>query len=241
MTEHDIHNLVAAYALDALEPDETSAFEAHLASCDSCTTELTEFRETAAALASAETTAPPVRLREQVLTEVHNTRQLPPEVSRSDTPIELSKWRDRRSFAKVALGSVAAAVLIVAGIAVLSDDDPVPDEVAVVYQASDATTITLNQQPPAVAGEVTIVYSEEASAVVVRASDLNPVDDSQTYELWAITASGAEPVGLFVPDDSGGVIEALATDAPADAVWGITVEPEGGSPQPTGDILYLSS
>jgi anti-sigma factor RsiW len=53
-----MHELVGAYALDALEPDEAEAFETHLTECPKCRAELREHRETAALLAHVGATAP---------------------------------------------------------------------------------------------------------------------------------------------------------------------------------------
>ncbi len=75
MTEHD---LTAAHAVDALEPDETRAAEAHLASCADCRAELAELRE---ALAGAVLPVPqdqvPAGLRARVLDALDDVPQLP--------------------------------------------------------------------------------------------------------------------------------------------------------------------
>jgi len=64
----DLHDLTAAYALDALDPDEVEAYEAHLAQCERCREELAELSETATALAfGVDSPAPPARLREAIL------------------------------------------------------------------------------------------------------------------------------------------------------------------------------
>ncbi|MCB0953113.1 MAG: zf-HC2 domain-containing protein, partial [Microthrixaceae bacterium] len=46
----DTHDLVAAYALDALDELERRRFEAHLDGCPSCLEELSGFSEVAGAL-----------------------------------------------------------------------------------------------------------------------------------------------------------------------------------------------
>jgi hypothetical protein len=61
-----------------------------------------------------------------------------------------------------------------------------------------------------------------------------------TYQIWLFTAGGAVTAGLFVPDAAGRAM--LATDSPPSvpgAITGIsvTIEPEGGRPQPTGPTL----
>jgi len=64
----DAHDLTAAYALDALDPDEAEAYERHLGQCEECREQLAELNETAAALAfGAAAPAPPARLRESIL------------------------------------------------------------------------------------------------------------------------------------------------------------------------------
>jgi hypothetical protein len=45
---------------------------------------------------------------------------------------------------------------------------------------------------------------------------------------------------LFVPDD-GDVRQVLSVDDVQTQGFGITIEPEGGSDQPTGDILFLDT
>jgi len=47
----DPHDLTAAYALDALSPDEAEAYERHLSQCEECREQLAELNEGAAALA----------------------------------------------------------------------------------------------------------------------------------------------------------------------------------------------
>ena len=64
----DVHELTAAYALDALEPEERDAYEAHLGSCAECREELAALGETAAALAwGVESPEPPAALRGRIL------------------------------------------------------------------------------------------------------------------------------------------------------------------------------
>src|SRR4029450_11976480 len=60
----DPHDLTAAYALDALDPDEAEADERHLSHCEECREQLAELNETATNLAfAAVAPAPPARLR----------------------------------------------------------------------------------------------------------------------------------------------------------------------------------
>src|SRR5260221_504011 len=64
----ELHELTAAYALDALDADEERAYEAHLAGCERCQDELASLSSTATALAyAAGEVAPPEALRGRIL------------------------------------------------------------------------------------------------------------------------------------------------------------------------------
>ena len=64
----DLHDLTAAYALDALDPDEAEAYERHLSQCEECREQLAELNESATALAFGTVApAPPPRLRASIL------------------------------------------------------------------------------------------------------------------------------------------------------------------------------
>jgi anti-sigma-K factor RskA len=64
----DVHDLTAAYALDALSAQEAEAYEQHLGQCERCREELAGLSEAATALAfGAVAPAPPPRLRASIL------------------------------------------------------------------------------------------------------------------------------------------------------------------------------
>ena len=74
------------------------------------------------------------------------------------------------------------------------------------------------------------------------AQTLTPQPEGRTYELWLITADSKKfPAGTFNADERGTVTATI--DIPAGllplAAVAISDEPEGGSPQPTGNIHAL--
>ncbi len=102
MTNDDLHDLTAAYALDALDEDERRAFEEHLDECDACRTELAGLGETVGALALAtEGPVPAADLRERI---VGSARSEPPKVA------ALRPHRTRL-VAGLAVAAVAALVI----------------------------------------------------------------------------------------------------------------------------------
>jgi anti-sigma-K factor RskA len=132
------------------------------------------------------------------------------------------------------LAIVAAAAMVVVGflgLGILRDDrDPVADLVA----APDAVTTVLDGP----AGSLRVVWSDQLDRAAILGTGLAPPGADKTYELWSVTDNGVEPAGLFVPDN-GEVRVVLDVGDIAGAGWGVTIEPAGGSPQPTTDVLYL--
>ena len=78
-TANDIHDLVAPYALDALDAEERAEFERHLEGCDRCTRELRDLQESATSLAWASAgPEPPADLRGRILESARSEAQVVP-------------------------------------------------------------------------------------------------------------------------------------------------------------------
>ena len=227
----DLHQLAAAYALDALEPDERERFEDHLAACSDCTADVAEFRATAHHLAAAAAVAPPPELRAEILSRVAVT----PQPSAADGRPAAGRWRVLPLAAAAVMIVVALGMAVVARGALTERDRA--DELLAVLASADASVVQL--QPADVAGTVRVVWSPSEEAAVVVGADLPDPGDELTYELWALAADGPRSAGLFIPDSEGRVEQRLDLPADPERGWGITIEPAGGSPQPTGEILYL--
>lgn len=226
---HDLHHLAGAYALDALDAAERRAFEAHYPTCDICKAEVTDFREIGAILAEGVETAPRPELKTQIMTEVMQTRQVSP--MPPETVINLAERR-RKVSRSVALAAAAAAVVVVFGlVSVLRDASP--SGVEVVLAAPDAVVTTLVGEE----GSLRIVWSDDLDQVAIIGSDLPSPGDGMAYALWFVEADGVTPATLFDADsDMISFVDDVADIDPM--AWGVTIEPEEGSPQPTGDILY---
>lgn len=74
----NIHDLATPYALNSLEPDERTDFEAHLESCDECRMEVSEALAVTARLGAAEYSDPGPALRASVLGGIGDIKQEPP-------------------------------------------------------------------------------------------------------------------------------------------------------------------
>jgi anti-sigma-K factor RskA len=103
----DLHDLTAAYALDALDADETEAYERHLGQCEECREQLAQLNDTAASLAFASVApAPPPRLRAAILEQAAAERS------------NVVPFLRRRWVARGLAVAAAAAACVVVGLAV---------------------------------------------------------------------------------------------------------------------------
>lgn len=85
------------------------------------------------------------------------------------------------------------------------------------------------------------LYVTDGEATLVL-SNLNTLSDDQIYQLWLIPTQGAPiPAGLL--GQAGDDVETITLQLPASldniAAVGVSVEPPGGSPAPTGPIVLL--
>jgi len=85
--------------------------------------------------------------------------------------------------------------------------------------------------------EATLVWSGELGLSAIIVEDLPALGDDEDYQLWYIGEGGPVAAGTFDSDGSGTVWRVLdGTMSAGDAV-GVTVEPAGGSDQPTSDPI----
>ncbi|MDN5812480.1 MULTISPECIES: anti-sigma factor [unclassified Arthrobacter] len=87
--------------------------------------------------------------------------------------------------------------------------------------------------------QVTVTYSASAGLAALTADGLPTLPQDKGYELWLIGDDGAAPMGML--DFAGGSSDTALMEGKLSSAThvGITVEPAGGSPQPTTDPIVL--
>lgn len=209
----DIAELLGAYALDAVEPDEADAVEAHLVECPRCTAEVAEHREVAAMLAHTGAPAPDglwTRIAESL-------EEPPPEMSIPLTTsepeggvVELAERRRGRIARWLPAGAAAAAVLVVVGLVaglVVADDEggsvDRSEDVALPL-LEDVARRVLND-PDAVKVNLTSSDGELAAPAAIDADGsgylfgnaLPALDETQTYQLWGVSDGAVVSLGVL--------------------------------------------
>ncbi|GAA3124037.1 anti-sigma factor [Streptomyces echinatus] len=255
----DPHSLAAPYALDALEPAERRRFEKHLAGCDRCAAEVRDLAEDAVRLAWSTAAPAPAALRDRVLAAVRatpqepapfgngaarqeaqarpRTRRLPPHVWGTQPPPGRTRApRGRPLLAPFATATAAAALVVASLFAVqahrtedrLAAEQARAREIAHVLAASDARAASSEDGRGRSFG--VIASASERTAVVTLGGYGTP-PGGRVHQLWLMRPR-AQPRSLgLLAGDTPLVAKGLDTSSTSLAV---TVEPDGGSAQPTG-------
>jgi len=225
----DIHALSGAYAVDAVDDIERASFERHLASCPTCRAEVASLREASALLADAATTIPPPALRDAVLSDITRVRPLPPVTVGG--PVHRRKWFP---------ALVAAVVLALVGIggAVWQPwrDDTSQTLSATDQVLQDPDAQRVSQELPNGATATVVRSAKEHRAVIVT-EDMPEPPAGKVYQLWLQTPTeDMVPAGVMPTGGSTALLDGNADDAIG---VGVSLEPAGGSPQPTEVVALL--
>lgn len=237
MSGTDIHQLAAAYALDAVDERERAEFEAHYPTCPVCRPEVTGFRETLSQVASAVAVLPPASLKANVMAEISTTRQLSPLLP--GVVVDLATHRRRRQRMVQTMSVAAALILIALGAFVVGrrsngGGDNYADAAARVFAEPDVRLATLNGTGT---GTFKVAWSPTLEQAVVMGDGLVDPGTGKAYELWMIDGAGPHAMHLLDRADGGQVRKPVAVNG-APTQWAVTVEPQGGVEAPTSAAIF---
>jgi anti-sigma-K factor RskA len=235
---------LAAYALGALDAEHIPALEAHLAECLECQSELEDYLSiTTGLLQAVPSREPPQRLRRRLIDQlpVHQTRVSKPLVNIFE---RFPVWQ--------AASTLAMLFLLILNIFSSLQIRDLRQQQAMLANrlAYDQIAIAMLAYPstqalPVIADVEDIAGSmlvdEDKNTAVLVLWNLPPLGAEQTYQIWLIDADGKRlSGGLFRPATVQGYTTAtIQSPRPLREFVGIgvTVEPEGGSPGPTGSRI----
>jgi anti-sigma factor RsiW len=230
MEANAIHDLTAAYALDALDSDEAREYEAHLAHCERCRSELASLSETATSLAYAtEGPAPSPELRARILEQARGERA------------NVVPLRPRWAWPVAAVAAVAACAAVALGIWASSLSSKLDDRNAQLAAQSQVAAILADPAARRVTfedGRSTLVVTPMGEAVLVM-NQLAAAPKGKTYEAWVASGGSPEPAGTFEGGNAV-VIKRLDRLVPDGAAVMITQEKDGGTDAPTSHPLMTA-
>ncbi len=218
--ETGIHELTAAYALDALAPEEREEYEAHLRDCESCREELASFAGVTEALAVAASGPDPApELRDRILASAHAEPQVV-------VPLEP---RGRRTVPVLAAGLAAAAVLVLGvGLWSVHLSGDLDEARTALEKQREAAAVLANPDARAIAltkGDGRLVVDPDGRAVLVLGG-LGPAPAGKTYEIWVVEGDAPVPAGLFSGRESAELVSVESAVDTGDVV-AVTIEDAG--------------
>jgi anti-sigma-K factor RskA len=240
------HTLAGAYAMHALNGADTKRFERHLVRCPECAAEIAEFGEVAARLAAAAAAQPPPALKERAMAAAARVRQLPPDTGETGATRPAGRrparpprqsWPARLALAAGSAGLVLATIFgLTASVEQhqISQDQLRSRQVAAVLTARDAVMLDAKVRT---GGNAAVVMSSRERALVFAATGLRVLPSSMCYELWLIGPSGDTPAGMLPAPRQGRTGPVIASGLASGDRLGLTIEPAGGSGQPTSPMI----
>lgn len=229
MTALHVDDLLPAYALGSLDREEELQVAEHLAGCSDCREALRAYESVMEDLALAVPLAePPPALRQSILAQVDEKRA-------ADGNTSSDNWLTRLQglFASVpAWGWVGLALIMVlafSNVLLWRQLQSRPNPGTLLVEILEGT-------PEFPQAEGLLVLNQGATTGTLIVDQLPLLDEAREYQLWLIQGDERTSGGVFSVDEEGYGRAYIHLPAPlADySGFGVTIEPAGGSPGPTG-------
>ena len=227
-----------AYVLGALDAEELAALEAHLQTCESCRTELAEYRQISdGLLAALPPRQPSAALRKRLRSQLPSARKV-------------VRPRFAWSFGQLAAGAALALLLIMSVFAIAQMRAIQNQQTALLSQIkTNQFAVSMLAYPgtqsfPIVADNFSgsVLVDKEHNTIALITWHLPDLPQTQTYQIWLIEPSGHRvSAGLFRPQQNSSYTTqpVFAKQSLSNFVGvGVTVEPASGSQQPTGPRVF---
>lgn len=251
MTSHDEAapgidcSMVGGYATDALSETETAQFERHLAECDSCQRDLPTLRDTLGAMNASAATSPPEHLRHDVLAAIRTVRVEPPLVVANRPATEVRRGRpDLSRTARIVLVAAAALVVALAAVAGIAVQRAQVAERAAASSSSEQRNRNEILSAPDVravafqlpnGGHGVYYLSATMNRGLLIATGLPDPGTERDLQLW--TFRDGKPVPNAVLPRGTTIQQVILGDIRGAEGAAITIEPRGGSQEPTTEAL----
>ncbi len=263
MSDDELIEQATLAGLDALDDADLAEIEAALQDASpevraAYAAELRATREAMARVSAVSAVPPPAHLRDAVLAaatggpehaDAADVLDAPegrgtgiaeePAGDAASSPEPVATLWDRRRRA-LTYFAAAAAIAVIAGVVGWlfgtggespSRQSPVAEQV---FSAKDVAS----RSEAVATGRATVTYSDSADAAVLVMNDVPPPQRGSVYQMWLEGADGSmTPAGTMGPEDVAPSTTAVITGVRDASGLAFTVEPPGGSPQPTGEVV----
>ena len=226
-THQEIMDLIPAYALGSLEAEDAAHVSSHLKTCAACREELADYESVADALATAvPIITPPAQLKDRLMertTTAALTAVSPQPSSQKTWSSHLNSFLHGPRWQPVL--AVALLILIIGALFIWQQNRNTPET---------HFTLTPTEAAPGAEGIIAVTNNGEATLSI---TDLPKLPADKQYQLWLIQDGQRDSGAVFSVDTSGSAQVKIDAKRPLTEyrAFGITIEPAGGSPGPTGE------
>ncbi len=230
-SHEELKSLVAAYVIGAVPAEEIRVVRAHILTCDECMAEADDYAGAIDSLALAvEPVELPAGFADRVLAQVSPAREP------SSVPARRSWLTSVRSrLAPLAAGAAALVAVAFLGAGYIDARNDLARSEDVLAQ------IIRSEESLELKGESGTVaqFAPTSEGAVFAVSGLPEAPGSDVYQLWYM--DDGEPVGAATFETSDGVVT-MQLDRSFDGfdAVAVTIEPPGGSRQPTSSPIVSS-
>ena len=263
---HSYLELCIPYVFGRLNPGNRKQFEAHLATgCVPCTKELVELHEAMALLpVLLKQEVPPQHVRERVLTDTSARKTERPPLPKKpvEAPVKEEAPVSRRPRPWLGYTLVFLSIVIIVVLAIFVNDLlstiggqerrvvelrgelQKRDEILSVLRSDRLEVIVLSGLGPSPAARGKILWDPSKKEAIVQTAELPESPANSEYQLWIIKNGRPSSVGMFAisgekeMESFFKVIDLTAGERQEIDGFSVTLEPKGGSAQPTG-AAYL--
>ncbi len=230
-TEKHVTEALPAYALGALDDVEAQEVKKHLGGCPACRRELMLYEDVAGELArAAPRSAPPADLKQKVLGEISQTTV--PDGSAAPSWWENWLLALQRFFTGPVWQPALLLLIVILGVGNLV----LWQRVQRTQDATPFRTVRMAGTENAAAATGVIIISEDGAHGALIVQELPELSEEQEYQLWLIDDGERTDGGTFSVDEDGYDSHYVSSPQPLSDYddFGVTIEPAGGSPGPTG-------
>lgn len=234
-------NDLVPYSLGSLDTEEITALDSHLKICQDCQAELVDYQKiTTGLLHLAPQRIPPASLRKKL------ANRLPSAQKRTSSLFAVS-------FKQFATGAVLAILLglnIFSAVQIqalqkqqqtLSERIAAEQKTTAILAQPGTQILSVNTDLSNTTGSV--LFHKDMDTAVLVLWNLPDLESSQTYQIWLINANGEKfSSGLFISSaESDYTTASVQSSLPIGqfAAVGVTIEPAGGSDQPTTSPILI--
>ena len=258
-----IEELLPFYVLDALTDEERELVESYLAEHPEARQQMNDLHSGASALAYGISPVEPPRhvkkaLMARVTADADARARSSAHTSRQPSRPLLRVMRGENILRTFTLGIATLAIVWV--IILNTKISQLQNEIAALNDTLAAQSHSLEQiianlpkSPPVITvslkgtdvqpdahGQLIADPKEQTAVLVI--SGLPKLEANRAYQVWLISGGGPVSAGLLTVDENGQGVLIVTSDESIGSfkTLAISVEPKGGSPQPTGEIVVAS-